>query len=151
MSEDGRTTPLKGGSVPGEGHDTASLPGNHFMRGAQACREMMARFVEATHPEIATSIRLNWHPGWGGDPGRPAGVVATWEPEPCPEGEAKYAAYRDADVDADEPDLELTARMLETWGPVVEPAYPNGQITFTRGMMTSAAETIRKHLQGAAK
>jgi hypothetical protein len=137
-------------SAPGEQADKPVLPGNHFIRGAQACREMMARFVEATHPEIATSIRLNWHPGWGDDPGKPPAVVATWEPEPCPEGEANYAAYQAAEHDV-EPDLELTARMLETWGPVVEPAYPNGQITFTRGMMASAAESIRAHLRSAGK
>ncbi len=118
---------------------------NHFVRGAQACREMMARFVAATHPEIAVSIRLNWHPGWGEDPGQPPVVADTWEPAPCLEGEAAYAAYQATDHDP-EPDLELTARMLETWGPVVEPASPNGQISFTRGMMASAAETIRAHL-----
>jgi hypothetical protein len=44
---------------------------SQFRLGAQACREMMARFVECTHPIIAQSIRLNWHPGWGDDPGKP--------------------------------------------------------------------------------
>jgi hypothetical protein len=46
-----------------------------FRRGAQACREMMARFVEngppTDHKVLAGSIRANWHPGWGDDPGRP--------------------------------------------------------------------------------
>lgn len=49
-----------------------------FRRGAQACREMMARFVEQAggptrgiHAIIAQSIRANWSPSWGEDPGRP--------------------------------------------------------------------------------
>ena len=47
-----------------------------FIEGAQAMREMLARFVEqGGHPEIAQSIRLNWNPSWGKDPGQPE-VVA---------------------------------------------------------------------------
>lgn len=45
-----------------------------FRLGAQACREMMARFVDQGgygDQNIVTSIRANWHPGWGDDPGRP--------------------------------------------------------------------------------
>lgn len=43
-----------------------------FRRGAQACREMLARFVEQGGDETtAVSIRANWHPEWGDDPGRP--------------------------------------------------------------------------------
>jgi hypothetical protein len=50
-----------------------------FVAGAQACREMMARFVEqGGDPVTAASIRANWHPGWGKDPGRPDMV----EPDP---------------------------------------------------------------------
>lgn len=138
-------------SIPTETEDGPNAQcGNHFIRGAQACREMMARFVASTHPEIANSIRLNWHPGWGEDPGTPPFVADTWEPSLCPDGEARYAAYQAAEHDMD-PDLELTARMLEVWGPVVEPAGPDGRISFTRGMMASAAEAIRAHLQGVAK
>jgi hypothetical protein len=34
-------------------------------------REMLARFVEqGGDPVIAQSIRANWHPGWGTDPGK---------------------------------------------------------------------------------
>ena len=48
---------------------------NPFRRGAQNGREMMARFVEQggteTERNIAASIRANWHPGWGDDPGPP--------------------------------------------------------------------------------
>lgn len=51
-----------------------------FVAGAQACREMMARFVEqGGHPEIAQSIRANWHPGWGNDPGKLDGEI----PQDC--------------------------------------------------------------------
>lgn len=125
-----------------------NLPGNHFQRGAQACREMMARFVEATHPQIAQSIRLNWHPGWGADPGRPPAVVATWEPALCPAGEAARAAL-EAHDEPDAGDLELTARMLERWGPVVEPASPDGKVSFTRAMMDSAAVAIRRALSAS--
>lgn len=47
-----------------------------FIAGAQACREMMARFVEqGGDPIIAVSIRANWNPTWGPDPGRPDDVA----------------------------------------------------------------------------
>jgi len=40
--------------------------------GARACREMMARFVEQGGDHvIAASIRANWNPEWGDDPGPP--------------------------------------------------------------------------------
>ncbi|MDA8251634.1 MAG: hypothetical protein M0Z28_21030 [Rhodospirillales bacterium] len=43
-----------------------------FRRGAQICREMMARFVEqGGNATTAASIRANWNPAWGDDPGRP--------------------------------------------------------------------------------
>ncbi|CAN7173600.1 hypothetical protein [Brevundimonas sp. LjRoot202] len=137
------------GSDTQPGADGAVVAFGHFQRGAQACREMMARFVEATHPEIAQSIRLNWHPGWGSDPGKPPFVAATWEPEECPVGEAAYQKNAAEDRAAAEPDLAATATMLETWGPLVEPASPNGQVSFTRAMMASAAETIRAALSAA--
>lgn len=42
-----------------------------FVKGAQVCREMMARFVEqGGNPNIANSIRANWNPSWGADPGQ---------------------------------------------------------------------------------
>lgn len=51
-----------------------------FIAGAQACREMMARFVEhGGNPTIAQSIRANWHPGWGKDPGKLDGEI----PQDC--------------------------------------------------------------------
>jgi hypothetical protein len=43
-----------------------------FRAGLLACREYMARFVEqGGHPEIAQSIRANWWPVLGDDPGAP--------------------------------------------------------------------------------
>lgn len=50
-----------------------------FVHGAQVCREMLARFVENSPPTdmkvLAGSIRANWHPGWGVDPGRLSGEI----------------------------------------------------------------------------
>jgi hypothetical protein len=42
-----------------------------FRAGLIACREYMARFVEAQSPEIAASIRANWWPKLGPDFGPP--------------------------------------------------------------------------------
>ena len=48
-----------------------------FVGGLQAMREMLARFVEqGGHPVIAASMRANWNPSWGKDPGRPDAVAA---------------------------------------------------------------------------
>ena len=42
-----------------------------FIRGAAACRETMARFVEqGGDATTANSIRLNWSPAWGEEPSR---------------------------------------------------------------------------------
>lgn len=47
-----------------------------FRLGAQACREMMARFVEQGGDTVtAASIRANWHPSWGEDPGKLDGDI----------------------------------------------------------------------------
>jgi hypothetical protein len=43
----------------------------YFRAGLIACREYMARFVEAQSPEIAASIRANWWPDLGPDLGPP--------------------------------------------------------------------------------
>jgi len=42
---------------------------------AQVMREMLARFVEAESPTIAQSIRANWIPTWGADPGKWDGPI----------------------------------------------------------------------------
>lgn len=42
-----------------------------FLAGAQAMREMLARFVEqGGDTSTAASIRANWVPSWGKDPGK---------------------------------------------------------------------------------
>jgi len=44
----------------------------YFRAGLLACREYMARFVEqGGHADIAASIRANWWPQLGDDPGPP--------------------------------------------------------------------------------
>lgn len=43
----------------------------YFRAGLLACREYMARFVAAESPTIAASIRANWWPELGEDPGGP--------------------------------------------------------------------------------
>lgn len=80
-------------------NDLSELPRSEFVAGAQAMREMLSRFVEQSGIErdkvIAHSMRLNWNPSWGDDPGAP------------PEGEfarvefAKHglAALREANFD----------------------------------------------------
>jgi hypothetical protein len=41
-----------------------------FLKGLETCREMMARFVEqGGDARTALSIRANWNPIWGQDPG----------------------------------------------------------------------------------
>ena len=54
-----------------DGYVTDDRAEEAFNEGAASFREMIARFVEqGGHPEIAMSIRANWHPGWGEDPGQ---------------------------------------------------------------------------------
>lgn len=56
-----------------------------FRVGVQMCREMMARFVEhGGDPTTAQSIRANWNPAWGDDPGKPSDkdydmAMAAWD------------------------------------------------------------------------
>ena len=69
---------------PHEGYVTEGRAEELFIAGAQACREMLARFVEqGGGPDsaiIAQSIRANWCPSWGPDPGRPEKIVTEcWE------------------------------------------------------------------------
>lgn len=61
-----------------DGYVTDERAEELFVAGAQAMREMLARFVEqGGDHSTAMSIRANWHPGWGPDPGRPDDVVAS--------------------------------------------------------------------------
>jgi hypothetical protein len=64
------------GDIGPEGYVTEDVAGECFVLGAQACREMMARFVEqGGNSVIAKSIRANWHPSWGADPGKLDGDI----------------------------------------------------------------------------
>ena len=65
---------------PHEGYVTEDRAAELFTSGLQAMREMIARFVEPESPMIAESIRANWNPSWGPDPGRPEKIVSEcWE------------------------------------------------------------------------
>lgn len=51
-----------------------------FTSGLQSMREMLARFVEqGGDNKTAASIRANWNPSWGPDPGRPREVAKNWD------------------------------------------------------------------------
>lgn len=72
------------GDIGLEGYVTEERAEELFIGGLQAMREMLARFVEQggteINKQIADSIRLNWNPSWGKDPGRPQKVVSEcWE------------------------------------------------------------------------
>ncbi len=64
------------GEIGMDGYVTEERAQEMFVSGAQHMREMLARFVEqGGDATIAQSIRANWHPGWGKDPGKPDEVV----------------------------------------------------------------------------
>jgi len=59
-----------------DGYVTNEVAEERFIAGAQAMREMLARFVEQGGDRTtANSIRLNWHPDWGDDPGKLNGDI----------------------------------------------------------------------------
>lgn len=67
---------LDDGGDPHEGYVTEERAEELFTAGLQAMREMLARFVEqGGNPVIAESIRANWNPSWGADPGRPDSIA----------------------------------------------------------------------------
>ena len=70
-----------GGTDDHEGYVTEERAEEMFIAGAQACREMMARFVEqGGDASTAASIRANWNSNWGTDPGKPKSVAdSAWE------------------------------------------------------------------------
>lgn len=71
---------LEPDEVP-EGYVTEERAEEIFTAGLQAMREMLARFVEqGGNPVIAQSLRLNWNPSWGTDPGCPDAIPDNcWE------------------------------------------------------------------------
>lgn len=55
-----------------EGYVTDERAEEYFVGGLVAMREMLAQFFEhAGDTTIAQSIRANWKPEWGKDPGKP--------------------------------------------------------------------------------
>lgn len=62
-------------SDPNEGFVNEERVEEAFRDGAQACREMMARFVASENENTAASIRANWNPSWGEDPGKLDGEI----------------------------------------------------------------------------
>ena len=64
------------GDIGIEGYVTEERAEEAFMAGAQAMREMLARFVEqGGDSATAQSIRANWNPEWGKDPGQPEDIA----------------------------------------------------------------------------
>lgn len=58
-----------------DGYVTEKRAEEFFIAGAQQMREMLARFVEHDgNPDLAQSLRANWVPNWGKDPGKPEKV-----------------------------------------------------------------------------
>ncbi len=58
------------------GYVTEERAEEAFVAGAQAMREILARFVEASgYASTARSMRANWHPDWGKDPGAPETIA----------------------------------------------------------------------------
>lgn len=59
-----------------DGYVTEETARETFIAGAQYMREMLAGFVEQGGDAVtAASIRANWHPGWGDDPGKLEGEI----------------------------------------------------------------------------
>lgn len=70
-----------------EGYVTEECAAEMFIEGAQAMREMLARFVEqGGDATTAMSIRANWMPSWGKDPGKPDYVAVDAWGTPPPSG-----------------------------------------------------------------
>lgn len=71
-----------------------------FRAGLLACREYMARFVAAESPTIAASIRANWWPCLGGDPGTPRQLAFSEVADGDEEGPWTHRADLTASVEA---------------------------------------------------
>jgi hypothetical protein len=85
-----------------------------------------------------------------GDARQLSAALSPHKPEPSPEWEAKAQTaqqrIRDelrATGDDYPPSLPDALRMLEKWIPSAEPANEQGQISFSRALMESAAEAMR--------
>jgi hypothetical protein len=69
-----------GGGCP-EGYVTEERTEEIAIQVAAIMREMLARFVACESPTIAESIRANWIPSWGKDPGKWEGEIpkSVWD------------------------------------------------------------------------
>lgn len=54
-----------------DGYVTEERADEYFVAGLVAMREMLAQFIEPQDSTMAQSIRANWKPEWGKDPGKP--------------------------------------------------------------------------------
>lgn len=77
-------------------HDTVhnAVHKVYFRAGLLAARESLARFVESENPTIAQSIRSNWWPVLGTDPGKPRQL--RWD-EIASENEDRSITHKDCD------------------------------------------------------
>jgi hypothetical protein len=77
-------------------HDTVhnAVHKVYFRAGILAARESLARFVASENPAIAQSIRLNWWPSLGVDPGQPRQL--NWD-EIASENEDGSITHKDCD------------------------------------------------------
>lgn len=65
-----------------DGYVTEDRAKELMLSAAQVMREMLARFVEqGGDATMAASIRANWIPSWGADPGKWEGEIPSdvWE------------------------------------------------------------------------
>jgi hypothetical protein len=83
-----------------------------FRAGFLVCREYMARFVEAESPEIAASIRANWHPHFGEDYGAPRPMA--WEE--ATEGEIGQPGFCMKDISPTLEALPLAKQIMHKMG-----------------------------------
>jgi hypothetical protein len=95
----------------------------YFRAGLIACREYMARFVEAQDPAIAQSIRANWWPSLGPDLGPPRKLDFA----EITDGEYGTPAFRCKDASEVSPTLEALPIALGFLdGPLPSPPVTRG-------------------------
>jgi hypothetical protein len=105
-----------------------------FIRGAQACRELMARFVEGQgNATLAMSLRANWNPSWGTDPGRVDSASGSTE-------QPRLTVHEEAGLDG--------SVGFDQRGPIGETS--NGEARAHDGETRLLAESTRRSLQRLA-
>lgn len=102
----------------------------YFRAGLLACREYMARFVESQDKAVAQSIRANWWPSLGDDPGPPR--LHTWQE--LTEGEHGEPGFRCKGADEVSPSVEalpIAWHFLNGTMPGAAPAAEPKSVTIT--------------------